>query len=321
MSAEATPEEIWRCWTVKPALYRSRSTSAPSGRQERSADAGLPRADGNGGAAGYHRRRCALSPLRPCSAAMIPPVLTCTGLRRVGQRPLGWRNGGRWTTCCRRRHSRTVRGLERLPPPLIQPPDLRWNQAYAAGYPVCTRAIGVRGIRGAGAVRSRPGDHDPAWRRTIQKITLFAAKLALASARAGIDVLCFYDDVGMQTGMQISPQLWRRFIKPAWQRVARPSSGIAQGEFFLHNSCGGSPVVGDLVELRVPHPHLIPSQVMVAIPFGSPEEVRREVRRLAEIVGPSRRAILMPSNVIQPETPWENVVAFAEEARAIRSSR
>ncbi len=56
-------------------------------------------------------------------------------------------------------------------------------------------------------------------------------------------------------------------------------------------------------------------------PFGSPEEVRREVRRLAEIVGPSRRAILMPSNVIQPETPWENVVAFAEEARAIRSSR
>jgi len=27
---------------------------------------------------------------------------------------------------------------------------------------------------------------------------------------------------------------------------------------------------------------------------------------------------VMPSNRIQPETPWENVVAFAEEARASR---
>jgi hypothetical protein len=46
--------------------------------------------------------------------------------------------------------------------------------------------------------------------------------------------------------------------------------------------------------------------------------MRREVRRLAAIVGPQRRAILMPSNVIQPETPWDNVVAFAEEARSLR---
>ena len=53
-------------------------------------------------------------------------------------------------------------------------------------------------------------------------------------------------------------------------------------------------------------------------PFGSPEEVRREVRRLAELVGTDRRSILMPSNVIQPETPWENIVAFAEEGRALR---
>ena len=56
-------------------------------------------------------------------------------------------------------------------------------------------------------------------------------------------------------------------------------------------------------------------------PFGSPDEVRGEVRRLAEIVGASQRAILMPSNVIQPETPWNNVVAFAEESRSLRFSR
>jgi uroporphyrinogen decarboxylase len=54
------------------------------------------------------------------------------------------------------------------------------------------------------------------------------------------------------------------------------------------------------------------------LPFGSPDAVRQEVRRLAELVGVDRRCILMPSNVIQPETPWENIVAFAEEAQALR---
>ena len=53
-------------------------------------------------------------------------------------------------------------------------------------------------------------------------------------------------------------------------------------------------------------------------PFDSPEDVRAEVRRLADVVADTRRAILMPSNVIQPETPWPNVVAFAEESRALR---
>jgi len=53
-------------------------------------------------------------------------------------------------------------------------------------------------------------------------------------------------------------------------------------------------------------------------PFGTPDDVRREVRRLKAACGPDRRCILCPSNLIQPETPWENVVAFVEEARADR---
>ncbi len=55
--------------------------------------------------------------------------------------------------------------------------------------------------------------------------------------------------------------------------------------------------------------------------FGSVQEavgmeVRDEARRLAGVAA-DRRAILMPSNRIQPETPWENVVAFAEACRAL----
>jgi len=177
----------------------------------------------------------------------------------------------------------------------------------------------------------------------IAKVTAHTTRLALVSARLGIDVLCFYDDAGMQTGMQLSPKLWRRFIKPAWQKVldaVRAESPKAR--FFLH-SCGRiDAIVPDIVELgfHILHP-LQPEcmdfepfyrefgrKIVLAatvssqkiLPFGSPDDVRAEVRRLADIVGDERRAIFMPSNVIQPETPWENVVAFAEEARALRNT-
>ena len=55
----------------------------------------------------------------------------------------------------------------------------------------------------------------------IEKIEMHTTRLATATARAGIDVVCLYDDAGMQSGMQISPRLWRRFIKPAWQEAKR----------------------------------------------------------------------------------------------------
>ena len=53
----------------------------------------------------------------------------------------------------------------------------------------------------------------------IRKVTEYTKTLAQESARAGIDVLCFYDDAGMQTGLQIDPELWRRFIRPRWHEV------------------------------------------------------------------------------------------------------
>jgi uroporphyrinogen decarboxylase len=51
-------------------------------------------------------------------------------------------------------------------------------------------------------------------------------------------------------------------------------------------------------------------------PFGTPDDVRREVRRLKTVCAGDGRCILCPSNRVQPETPWANVLAFTEEARA-----
>jgi uroporphyrinogen decarboxylase len=173
------------------------------------------------------------------------------------------------------------------------------------------------------------------------KVASYVRKLALRTASAGIDVLCFYDDVGMQAGMQISPDLWRRFIKTHWQSILNDvRQQYPDSIFFLH-SCGNiGEILPDIIEVgfHILHPvqpecmdfkkarELYGGDIILCasisaqriFPFGTPDEVRREVDRLKDICSKDNRCILCPSNMIQPETPWENIISFVEEAKAGR---
>jgi len=177
----------------------------------------------------------------------------------------------------------------------------------------------------------------------VEKVSGYTKKLALETARCGVDILCFYDDAGMQTGMQISPHLWRKYIKPAWKKVLEAvRKDFPEAGFFLH-SCGDiTCIVPDIVELgfHILHPvqpecmnlkkikkevgkylvlcATISSQKL--FPFGSPAEIEAEVNRLKKLFARDKRCILCPSNAIQPETPWENILAFVEEARPSRET-
>jgi uroporphyrinogen decarboxylase len=244
--------------------------------------------------------------------------------------------------------AQTIRDVEALPRPLIERQvDTGSIEAiHAAGYPVFGYAGSVYEwswwIRGMERFMMDLLSEPKLAEAVIHKIADHTTRLALETARAGVDVLCFFDDAGMQNGMQISPELWRRFIKPAWRGVLEAVRAESPGaRFFLH-SCGKiDAIVPDIIEVgfHILHPVQPECMDFAAVykkygrdivltatissqkifPFGSPEEVREEVRRLADVVADTRRAILMPSNVIQPETPWPNVVAFAEESAALRN--
>jgi len=245
--------------------------------------------------------------------------------------------------------ARTVQDVETLPSPVIQTQvDTSAIDAYhAAGYPVFGYAGSIYEwswwLRGMESFMIDLLDHPALAEAIIGKVSDHTTRLATASARLGIDVLSFYDDVGTQRAMQISPQHWRRYIKPAWKRlIDSVRSQVPRVKSFMH-CCGKiDEIVPDIVELGFDVLHPVQPECMgfeaayrrygkdivlaatissqKTFPFGTAGDVRRQVRSLAKIVSADRRAIIMPSNLIQPETPWENVVAFAEEARALRDS-
>lgn len=241
--------------------------------------------------------------------------------------------------------ARSPRDVDRLPSPVIDV-DVDTSAVagfHAAGYPVFGYSGSVYEwswwLRGMERFLVDLVSNPPLAEAVIRKVADYTTRLAMASAQAKIDVLCVYDDAGMQRGMQLSPRLWRQYVKPAWKSVIQSvRDRFPHVRFFLH-SCGKiDPIIPDVIEIGFDVLHPVQPECMSfddvyrqygkeivlcatisaqrLFPFGTPHDVRDEVRRLAEVVSADRRSILMPSNVIQPETPWENVVAFFEEARA-----
>ena len=150
----------------------------------------------------------------------------------------------------------TAGEVECLPIPVIETGSARETvQAYRdRGYPVFGYAGSIyewswwlRGMENF--LMDLLGDA-PLAEAVLFKVAEYTKTLALASATAGIDVLCFYDDAGMQTGMQIDPDLWRRFIKPRWRDVLEAvRHQYPHTAFFLH-SCGNiEAIVPDIIEL------------------------------------------------------------------------
>jgi uroporphyrinogen decarboxylase len=244
----------------------------------------------------------------------------------------------------------SVSRVREYPEPVLDPTEAAEAAKgyHARGYPVVGYAGSVYEwswwLRGMEGFLMDLLDRPEIAQAIVEKVAGFTTRLALATARAGIDVLAFYDDAGMQRGMQISPSLWRSLIKPAWKSVLdEVRRQHPRAVFFLH-SCGDiGEILGDVVELGFHILHPVQPECMDpaavkrswgkrialcatlgaqrSLSLGSAEQVRTETARVMDRLGDDRRCIVCPSNRIQPETPWENVLAFASAARNHRFGR
>jgi len=161
----------------------------------------------------------------------------------------------------------------------------------------------------------------------------------LDAAGGRIDMVYTYDDLGTQNGPLISPDMYRRYVKPREARFIRAIRARHNVVIFQH-SCGSIvPVIDDLIEIGIDVLNPIQPKargmdadslgrrfgariafhggvdIQELLPYGTADEVRAEVRRLINTLGRSGGYILAPAHAIQPDTPLENVLAIYEEAR------
>ncbi len=172
----------------------------------------------------------------------------------------------------------------------------------------------------------------------ILEIRLEILERALAEVGDLIDVVSCSDDVADQRGPQMSLALYRRLIKPRharYLRLIRERTGAT----LLYHSCGAvADLIPDFLDMGIQA--LNPVQVsargmdparlkaaygddlafwggidtMHTLPHGSPDDVRAEVRRRIQELGPDGYILAAVHN-IQPDVPPENIVAMYDAAR------
>jgi len=151
-----------------------------------------------------------------------------------------------------------------------------------------------------------------------------------------MDAIFFGNDFGSQLDMLISPELFDKFVMPYFKRITGQAK--SRGYKVVLHSCGAiDRVIPRLIDAGVDALHPIQANAcgMDAVslskkykdklvfiggvdtqdllPFGTPEQVRDEVRRIKDLFGPN--FVVSPSHeALLPNVSPENIQAMAEAA-------
>jgi len=171
--------------------------------------------------------------------------------------------------------------------------------------------------------------------KILNKLHEIRVKQAKILCEIGVDVVVDGDDVGMQRSMMLSPDMWRKFLKPRYRELINVVH--RDGAYFLFHSDGWiEPIIPDLIEIGVDILNPVQPECMDpaevhrkygdklcfdgtisiqrTLPFGTIQDVISEVKQRIETIGYTG-LILGPSHAIQPEVPIENIIALYDAAK------
>lgn len=155
-----------------------------------------------------------------------------------------------------------------------------------------------------------------------------------------VQIVNVNDDLGMQDGPQISPELYRRIVKPYQNRLYQYIKKISKVYLFLHTDGSVYDFIPDFIEIGVDI--LNPVQfncknmelkrlkrefgknivfwgggcdTQKILPYGSPDEVKKHVKECMGELAPGGGFVFNQLHNIQADVPPENVMAMYEAVK------
>ncbi len=182
---------------------------------------------------------------------------------------------------------------------------------------------------------------DPEFARCLlEKIASVCRRLMghfLQEAGDMLDIIKIGDDLGSQSGLMISPRMYRSILKPIHADFIRFIKKRTRAKVFFHSDGDVFDLIPDFIEIGIDI--LNPIQTSAGkmsnltelkkrygkqltfcgavdtqyfLPHGSAEEVKKEVRRVVEIMSPGGGYLLSPVHTILADTPPQNILAMVE---------
>ncbi len=167
----------------------------------------------------------------------------------------------------------------------------------------------------------------------LEQITERNVQILEIALKHDFDGIYFGDDYGQQTGMLMSPNTWRRLVKPQLKKlfaVAKKYNKVVA----LH-SCGNIyPILGDLIDIGLDVYQTVQPEiydlanlkrefgqdltfygtisVQHDLPFCTPAQLKDIIRRTRDIMGQGGGFIVAPTHRVSVDTPIENFAAMVE---------
>jgi len=183
------------------------------------------------------------------------------------------------------------------------------------------------------------------WVRALNdKAEAWTLGLASQLIEAGVDAIWFGEDLGTQTSMLISPDMWRAEFKPRYARmIAALKKTRPDALFIIHSDGAVAPLVDDFIEIGFS----IYNPVQPNVPGSDPEELQRkygqrisffggidqqallpsgdekalreEIRRRYEVMGRNGNYLMAPAHIIQADTTPRMVMAMIAAVKSLAS--
>lgn len=163
------------------------------------------------------------------------------------------------------------------------------------------------------------------------------SKRYLQVARGKLDAIFTVSDFGTQQDLMVSPAMWRRMVAPHFERIFRLAHqhGV---KTVLHSDGAIRRIIPDLIEIGLDclnpiqvgavgmDPASLKAQfgsrlafhgsvdVQNTLPFGTTEDVRREIIDRLQTLGPGGGFILSCSHSLLSDVPPDNIIAMYDTA-------
>jgi len=175
------------------------------------------------------------------------------------------------------------------------------------------------------------GDRHPRLERLIDTVEQFNAARVRRFLELGVEWMCYPEDLGMQTGPLLSPTMFRRFVKPRYERLMRPARE-AGCVVHVHSDGCIRDLVEDLIDTRAEVINLqdlvngidwirdkLAQRVCIDLDidrqqvttFGTPEQIDALIREEVTKLGSPAGGLMMIYGWY-PNVPLPNVAALMD---------
>jgi len=158
-----------------------------------------------------------------------------------------------------------------------------------------------------------------------------------------VHMVMLYEDLSMQEGPLMSPELFRKYIRPQHEKVIKAIRDHTDAAICLHICGSAYAFIPDFIEMgigvlnpvQIRAKNMEPEKLKAefgdrlsfhgavdaqeVLPYGTREVVEQEVRRLMNILGKNGGYLLASCHSIQPDVPPENIKALFSTDRKVSS--